>query len=195
MKLYKCELCDKEHDGTYASGRFCSSKCSHSAGSNFDRKERNRKIGDSLRGKKRPNKRGSPTEETKKKSSVSLYLYHAKKLELVDTSKASKQTRKRLLLKEQENRCLICGDLFIWMGNPLLAMEDHVDGNRDNNKRYNLRLLCPNCHSQTPTYGVRNISDEGRRKISETAKKTSTGGKHNNTYYKTLKVSSHPLIP
>ena len=29
---------------------------------------------------------------------------------------------------------------------------DHIDGNPDNNKGNNLRLLCPNCHSLTPTY-------------------------------------------
>jgi len=30
---------------------------------------------------------------------------------------------------------------------------DHIDGNSDNNYIYNLRVLCPNCHSLTPTFG------------------------------------------
>ncbi len=30
---------------------------------------------------------------------------------------------------------------------------DHIDGNRSNNREENLRWLCPNCHSQTPTFG------------------------------------------
>ena len=30
---------------------------------------------------------------------------------------------------------------------------DHINGDRSNNSENNLRLLCPNCHSLTPTYG------------------------------------------
>ncbi len=33
---------------------------------------------------------------------------------------------------------------------------DHVDGNPDNHLPTNLRLLCPNCHSQTPTFRKKN---------------------------------------
>jgi hypothetical protein len=33
---------------------------------------------------------------------------------------------------------------------------DHIDGNPDNNRRDNLRLACPNCDSQLPTYKSRN---------------------------------------
>ncbi len=33
---------------------------------------------------------------------------------------------------------------------------DHVNGVRNDNRLENLRMLCPNCHSQTPTYGGRN---------------------------------------
>ncbi len=29
---------------------------------------------------------------------------------------------------------------------------DHIDGNWQNNREDNLRLLCPNCHSLTDTY-------------------------------------------
>jgi len=43
---------------------------------------------------------------------------------------------------------------------------DHIDGNSDNNLEENLILICPNCHSLTPTYGSRN-KNSGRtyRKI------------------------------
>jgi predicted HNH restriction endonuclease len=33
---------------------------------------------------------------------------------------------------------------------------EHIDGNSSNNKVTNLCLLCPNCHSQTPTYKNKN---------------------------------------
>jgi 5-methylcytosine-specific restriction endonuclease McrA len=32
---------------------------------------------------------------------------------------------------------------------------DHINGINNDNRRENLRFLCPNCHSQTPTYGNR----------------------------------------
>ena len=32
---------------------------------------------------------------------------------------------------------------------------DHIDGNSDNNFLDNLRLLCPNCHTQTETFSTR----------------------------------------
>lgn len=34
---------------------------------------------------------------------------------------------------------------------------DHKDGNSDNNLPINLRLICVNCHRQTPTYGAKNM--------------------------------------
>lgn len=51
MKI--CEKCNIEHDGSYASGRFCSSKCSRSFSSFLKRKEINEKVSKILKGKKR----------------------------------------------------------------------------------------------------------------------------------------------
>ena len=46
-----------------------------------------------------------------------------------------------------------CG-LNEWLGQPITLQVDHIDGDRTNNTRENLRLLCPNCRSQTETWGV-----------------------------------------
>jgi hypothetical protein len=56
--------------------------------------------------------------------------------------------------------CNICNVPDKWNGNPLTLELDHIDGINDNNVVSNLRWLCPNCHSQTPTY--RNPTNRSR---------------------------------
>ena len=41
----------------------------------------------------------------------------------------------------------------VWGGKSLTLQVDHIDGDRFNNLLENLRFLCPNCHTQTETYG------------------------------------------
>ena|ERR1039457_5631140 len=41
------------------------------------------------------------------------------------------------------------------MDKPIRFQLDHVSGNKKDNSRENLRVLCPNCHTQTPTWGYR----------------------------------------
>ena len=48
--------------------------------------------------------------------------------------------------------CLHCGNPGVHNGHPLTLHLDHVNGVHDDNRVENLRWLCPNCHSQTPTY-------------------------------------------
>jgi hypothetical protein len=60
------------------------------------------------------------------------------------------------LIEEQVHTCAICGSPDDWMGMPLVFVIDHVDGDASNNRRENLRLVCPNCDSQLPTFKARN---------------------------------------
>jgi hypothetical protein len=58
---------------------------------------------------------------------------------------------KNTLLLERGCKCEACGNTE-WMGKPITIELEHSDGDRKNNTRENLKLLCPNCHSQTPTW-------------------------------------------
>ena len=65
-----------------------------------------------------------------------------------------------------EYKCSCCG-IKNWQGRELRLQIDHIDGNNDNNVVKNLRYLCPNCHTQTETWGVKNVSEEGRKRLRE----------------------------
>lgn len=52
--------------------------------------------------------------------------------------------------------CYICG-LTKWLGERISLQLDHINGIPDDNRLLNLRLLCPNCHSQTETYGAKRL--------------------------------------
>jgi hypothetical protein len=65
---------------------------------------------------------------------------------------------KNRLFKEsiKSNKCELCG-IDKWMGESLKCELDHIDGDSRNHDILNLRILCPNCHSQTETFRAKNI--------------------------------------
>ncbi len=62
-----------------------------------------------------------------------------------------------------ENKCSDCGNGPFWNGKPLTLQLDHIDGVRDDNRLENLRILCPNCHTQTPTFAGRQNKGTGTK--------------------------------
>lgn len=48
--------------------------------------------------------------------------------------------------------CNSCGNEGTWNGKKLILEVEHINGINDDNRKQNLSFLCPNCHSQTPTY-------------------------------------------
>jgi hypothetical protein len=72
---------------------------------------------------------------------------------------------KRYLLSK-DNSCAICRISNTWNNMPLTLQLDHIDGNSDNSNLDNLRLVCPNCHSQTD-----NFSGRGKEKELKTTKR------------------------
>lgn len=77
--------------------------------------------------------------------------------DLLSSSKRNRSHVKRRLIGAQllQNRCQACG-LDRWLGRALNMHLDHINGVKNDNRLENLRMLCPNCHSQTPTYSGRN---------------------------------------
>lgn len=73
---------------------------------------------------------------------------------------------KKLLLKDPTfiHECKICKNSQ-WLNQPITLELDHENGNNRDNRRENLRFLCPNCHSQTFSWKGRNINKGSNRRI------------------------------
>ncbi len=76
--------------------------------------------------------------------------------EVIRSAKSRTHLKRRLLAAGiLANCCEECG-ISDWRGQPLAIQIDHVNGDGLDNRLENLRMLCPNCHSQTLTFAGRN---------------------------------------
>ena len=124
--------------------------------------------------------------------SESLYSKQPKALSeiLVENSNYKAQDLKRRLIKEglKKDICEVCGQSAEWNGKPLVLQLDHINGNHYDNRLENLRIICPNCHSQTDTFAnkknkkVHRCIDCGKEISSRSTRCQSCAAKYFNSY-------------
>ncbi len=81
---------------------------------------------------------------------------------LVKRSSYKSSVLKKRLIKAGliEDKCVKCNTLPEWLGEPITLELDHINGDRFDNRLENLRVLCPNCHSQTRNFRGRKNKSE-----------------------------------
>jgi hypothetical protein len=148
----KCEKCEKEHDGSYGSGRFCSSSCARSrtfsAKTNKLKSEKGRKAWKTRDKSKLRNYKFTEADRARA-ATVATEKFNkrvAKASQTGDYEIIGRQSRRLLLLEEANFSCESCGRSS-WLGKPIWLEIHHIDDNNDNNLRENLMVVCLNCHS------------------------------------------------
>jgi predicted nuclease with TOPRIM domain len=158
----KCKKCNKEHDGSFGSGNYCSRAC---ANSRIRTEEVKNKISEGVKASEQfiqgSKQRYVDYQELGKKLKE---IADSKILEADYNTLSYERLKKRIVL-EQNQKCNHCG-IDEWNGSIIGLELEHIDGNHNNNKRENLEAICPNCHSQTSTWRGRNKTNK-RLKISD----------------------------
>ena len=84
-------------------------------------------------------------------------IHNSKLLEVESGNYPFKRNKpyKSYLISKHGHKCQMCS-FTEWGGKPILLILDHIDGNSDNFKLDNLRVICSNCDTLTSTYKGRN---------------------------------------
>jgi 5-methylcytosine-specific restriction endonuclease McrA len=148
----KCLLCNKETKNP----KFCSRSCATS--NNNKTPKRVKQL------------RSKPCLNCGKKieyftSTNKIYCSELCRQELkAKTGLKTNRAIRNYLIAKFGNKCMICGlDANDWNGSPITLIVDHINGKSDNNSLDNVRIICPNCDCQLPTYKAKNKGNSTRK--------------------------------
>lgn len=158
-----CEHCGKVIDYSKKKNRFCSHSCAASVANN------ERTPNSYYKGKRfclycGKGNIGDISLFCSTKCHSMFVMY-----EKIWRNEASAITVKRYLLHINGNVCSECG-ITSWNEKNIVMELEHINGDSTDNSLENVCLLCPNCHSQTPTYKSKNIGNgraERRKRYKE----------------------------
>ena len=144
-----CPKCGKQHNNA---GVYCSRSCANSRRWSEDsKKKRGEKlkqfIVDNPSWKENQLKKLDQRNKTLKET-----LYDKNHKRFLCGEMRDNAALKRWLIETRSEYCSLCGIKPEWNGKYLSFQVDHVNGVNDDNKPENIRLVCPNCHSQTETF-------------------------------------------
>lgn len=149
-----CECCSTSFQSSSSRQRYCSRSCAVKVNNKLHPK---RKAHTFLCPGCLEEKRGSKKQiycsltcmqVAKRKATIEAFLAG----DPVPKSKAVRE----YILATQGGHCAVCPLTPEWNGAPLVFILDHIDGDSTNDSPNNLRLVCPNCDSQLPTFKSRN---------------------------------------
>ena len=95
--------------------------------------------------------KGKPSYNKKKPETVLRPRY--------DRREKTTVLRRAMVESGMNYECSVCGLGTEWEGRVLVLQVDHINGDPLDNRKENLRFMCPNCHSQTSTFGNKRRSD------------------------------------
>ena len=148
----KCEYCNSTFEVFPAAAkrrRTCSRECGYA----IQRAEKNKKKPCVGCGKVTTNPKYCSSKCQGKTVREQSYI---KNKRLFEQGELTSRKNIRVFLEERDGKACCSCKRAEWMGKPITLWVDHISGNAADNSPNNLRLICPNCDSQSETFGGRN---------------------------------------